>query len=78
MPAMIDSSQKQLTAIGEKCPCFPRATAVTGSTVTFASGVFLFYAEALSHPACFSQVEAQYRISFDRARQKRGPPLHTL
>jgi hypothetical protein len=32
-------------------------------------------AESLaSHPAAIEQIEARYRISFNRSRQKRGPP----
>jgi hypothetical protein len=30
--------------------------------------------ELLAHPAQLAQTEAKWRISFDRSRQKRGPP----
>jgi len=35
----------------------------------------LFFAAILNHPAVQAQTESQYRISFERSRHKRGPPL---
>jgi hypothetical protein len=67
-------SGKQMTAIGEKCPCYPCAatTAQMHSSVPPPSGVF--YPSVLSHPPNSAQSRAGFRISFDRSRQKRGPP----
>jgi hypothetical protein len=61
-------------SIAEKCSCpmHPSVTSQGFSPAVAAKGVF--YAGVLSHPACYAQSEAQYRVSFDRSRQKRGPP----
>jgi hypothetical protein len=60
----------------EKCPMLPKAilpgTAARHLCTLPSSGTF--YAALRSHPACNPQTEARYRISFHRARQKRGPP----
>ena len=62
-------------AIGEKCPCCPQSTKVSqlpfSGSHTVRSAVF---AGLVSHPASSPQTEAAYRISYDRSRQKRGPP----
>ena len=34
----------------------------------------IYFSELASHPAIHAQADAQLRISFDRSRQKRGPP----
>lgn len=36
------------------------------------------YAALLQHPPVPAQTEANFRISYDRSRQKRGPPLPIL
>jgi hypothetical protein len=36
------------------------------------------FCEVVSHPAIHAQVDARYRVSFDRTRQKRGPPSQNL
>lgn len=36
------------------------------------------YAGLIQHPAISPQTEANYRISYDRSRQKRGPPVSIL
>ncbi len=36
------------------------------------------YAALVQHPAVSAQTEASFRISYDRSRQKRGPPLPIL
>ena len=77
MQGMMDQSPgPHFSAPLEKCPFFPKALA-TGvrAQVLFAPGASsLFFAALASHPAIAAQSEARYRISFDRARQKRGPP----
>jgi hypothetical protein len=71
-----DPGTTQVSAPPEKCPLFPHTgqmTPVKNSAITpRATGAF--YACLQSHPACHTQSEAQRRISFDRSRQKRGPP----
>jgi hypothetical protein len=71
-----DSPTVNISAPIEKCPMFPKAI-LTGTATRHlctlpSSGTF--YAALRSHPACAPQTEARYRISFLRARQKRGPP----
>jgi hypothetical protein len=60
----------------EKCPFFPKA--IVPATATKHLGALpssgTFFAALRSHPACTVQTEARYRVSFHRARQKRGPP----
>jgi hypothetical protein len=59
-----------------KCPLFPqwRPMNVMHNQAEPPSKTVLFYAALQSHPTCHAQTEAQQRISFDRSRQKRGPP----
>lgn len=65
-----------LRARSEKCQHFPKTTAAPGfaqpapPAATRAFGAYL-----CACPASPIQVEARYRISFDRSCQKRGPPL---
>jgi hypothetical protein len=71
-----DLGTRQVSAPPEKCPLFPHTLPVTRvQNHVIASGVAgAIYAALQSHPACQAQSEAQQRISFDRSRQKRGPP----
>jgi hypothetical protein len=66
----------QVSAPPEKCPLFPqtRMMIVVQDHAVAPSPSGAYYAALQSHPACHSQLEAQKRISFDRSRQKRGPP----
>jgi hypothetical protein len=66
--------ERQMAAVGERCPSFPRSMAASVNHHHAAPATATFYSAIASHPACSAQVEAQLRISFDRARQKRGPP----
>jgi len=38
----------------------------------------IYFSELASHPAIHAQAAAQLRVSFDRSRQKRGPPSWKL
>jgi len=63
-----------MRTVGEKCPysIAPPAILVLPSfTPSIAASVFVGITQ---HPAIAAQAEAQRRISFDRTRQKRGPP----
>jgi len=75
-PELAESPGTHLSAPSEKCPFFPKGRLFIPTSVHFvalpANGTF--YAALQSHPACCAQTEAQFRISFDRSRQKRGPP----
>ena len=68
------TSAPALTTIKAKCPCCPAmapGTQARAGTISIAAAVF---ADLVRHTAVSPQVEAKYRISHDRARQKRGPP----
>jgi hypothetical protein len=71
-----DPGTTQVSAPPENCPLFPHTgqmTPVRNSAIA-PNATGAFYACLQSHPACHTQSEAQRRISFDRSRQKRGPP----
>jgi hypothetical protein len=75
-----DPGTTQASAPSEKCPFFPHTWQATQVENHFiAPGVAGVVHVALqSQPACHAQIEAQLRISFDRSRQKRGPPATTV
>ena len=58
----------------ERCPCALTAQAPSHLTYTPRQQTAAIYAGLANHPACHAQTEARLRISFDRSRQKRGPP----
>jgi hypothetical protein len=71
MPA---DGSSNVGTVGEKCPFAPAAPAMLlhlSFTLGMAAAIF---AGIIRHPALSPQTEAQLRVSFDRARQKRGPP----
>ena len=66
--------ERSFHTVREKCPysIVPPAILVLPSfTPSAAASVF---AGITRHPAVVAQTEAHLRISFDRSRQKRGPP----
>jgi hypothetical protein len=75
-----DRGSRQVSAPAEKCPFFPHIGQLTQvqNPAIAPSPAGAFYAALESHPACHTQSEAQRRISFDRSRQKRGPPAAAL
>ena len=61
--------------LGQRCPAFPQAPAVTSDgAAAFSTSPSAIFAALVSHPAVQQQTEARYRVSFSRSRQKRGPP----
>jgi hypothetical protein len=68
-------ASQETSFIQERCPHFPSGSAALAAseiaTLTPSQSVF---AAIVSHPAAHAQTEARYRVSFSRARQKRGPP----
>lgn len=60
----------------QACPLFPRSLVpnIPAQHLFTAPASGIFYTQILSHPAVAPQTEAHYRVSFDRARHKRGPP----
>jgi hypothetical protein len=58
-----------------RCRFFPPTKAIPpGRAVGLPAIAQAIFAGLLSHPASRSQTEAQYRISYSRSRQVRGPP----
>jgi hypothetical protein len=74
MATMDPSQGSSMRTIGEKCPYSiapPAILVLPTFTPSIAASVF---AGITQHPAVAAQAEAQRRVSFDRTRQKRGPP----
>jgi hypothetical protein len=69
------TSREGVSPIQSKCSNYPVTIAVPGNSIAglltnFSSiGVSL-----LTYPSVQERAEAQYRVSFSRSRQKRGPP----
>jgi hypothetical protein len=60
--------------VGEKCPYTPAAPAALSFPFFAPPASAAIFAGITRHPTVSPQTDAQLRISFDRARQKRGPP----
>jgi hypothetical protein len=76
--------QEQVSSTGvsvpaEKCPMFPKGILPgTVRAIWIAPLVRRpLFVQALSYPAVLAQTEAHYRISYNRARLKRGPPAYS-
>ena len=71
---MQQSHEANIAAVSEKCPCLAHMMAST-DTERFAppKKVFVF-AGLITQSEALAQVNAGYRISTIRSRQKRGPP----
>src|SRR5580658_4937528 len=69
------ASSPALKAIQPRCSNYPSMVAVPrGSSVAFLKNSPSIGASLLSYPSVEAWTEAQYRVSFSRSRQKRGPP----
>ena len=74
-----DSSQPSIQSVKTKCPFYPSSNSGPVSSIALNHDTAqLFFGEEISRPALQAQTEARYRISFDRACQKRGPPAFLL
>ena len=71
----MDAASNAAPAVRMTCPAFPRMTAQAHTGVWSFDGWGGVAGEGVAQPAVVGQVEAGYRISFGRARQKRGPPV---
>jgi hypothetical protein len=69
-----DGSGPDVSLVRERCPYGPAVPVASHVDFSFAAGVVTAFAESVSHPTGIVQTEARLRISFDRSRQKRGPP----
>lgn len=70
--------QRAFRTFHEKCPydiAPPAVMVLPPFTPSVPASIF---AGIVRHPSVAPQTEAQWRVSFDRARQKRGPPAQTI
>jgi hypothetical protein len=75
---MGSSDGTSLRTVGEKCPYSIAPPAILVLPSLQPSNGAAIFAGIVRHPAVAPQIEAQQRISFDRTRQKRGPPNQSL
>jgi len=73
--AGIDMSSKAAPAVRMTCPAFPRTAAQAQTGVWNFDAPPVVSTSIVSQATTVGQVEAGYRISSGRARQKRGPPM---
>jgi hypothetical protein len=74
MMSMGSSRDSSLLIIWQKCPYSVTPPAVSVLPSLAPSPSASIFAGVRRHPAAAAQVEARQRVSFDRSRQKRGPP----
>ena len=67
-----------VTAMAAKCPYCPHSTVASHAQFETPLTSVAVFASWFAHPAGLAQTEASYRVSYDRARQKRGPPFSVL
>jgi hypothetical protein len=75
--SFVDPGSQQTPGVGliaEKCPHMPAITAAFHLSLFAPQASEALFAGLTAHPAIHAQTAAQYRISFDHSRQKRGPP----
>ena len=75
MMSLNSSRNSSVPTLWQKCPSpvTPPAVSVLPSFTPSPSASI--FAGVRRHPAAAAQVEARQRVSFDRSRQKRGPPV---
>jgi hypothetical protein len=72
------SQSTSMRTVGEKCPYSIAPPAILVLPSFRPSTAASIFAAIVQHPAAAPQIEAQWRISFDRSRQKRGPPAQSV
>jgi hypothetical protein len=75
MMDMAWSQERSFHTVREKCPYSVAPPAILVLPSYTPSAAASIFAGIRRHPSVAAQTEAQYRISFDRSRQKRGPPI---
>jgi hypothetical protein len=65
-------------ALPEKCPSYPAAPVTTHIDFSPNETQATNFLGAIGLETGITETEARYRISFDRSRQKRGPPDQTF
>jgi hypothetical protein len=68
----------QAVAIQEKCPFYPASPVKAHTDLSHDEARSTTFCGINGLENCVAQTEARYRISFDRSRQKRGPPNQPL
>jgi hypothetical protein len=68
----------QAAAMREKCPCSPAPLVNAHTDLSRDEARATTFLDIIGLETCVAQTEARYRISFDRSRQKRGPPNQHL
>ena len=68
------SPNDKVSVIGEKCPYSPAALNIIVLPSFAPSTAAAIFAEVAQHASIAPQTDARRRISYDRSRQKRGPP----
>ena len=69
------TSDSAINAIRLRCPYCPAALTIrAGSNVALVKNQPATFLPLFSHPTAQTQIEARYRVSFNRSRQKRAPP----
>lgn len=72
---MMQHAGSATATVVPQCPYWHRSDAVATQARFCAPGVHqAVFAGLTQHPAVSPQTQAAYRISYDRSRQKRGPP----
>lgn len=72
------TSEKRFGAPLEKCPMQQKALAAVHHEQSVVGAADVTTTALLQEPSAASQAECLRRISFDRSRQKRGPPAAQL
>jgi hypothetical protein len=65
----------QLSTPTEKCPYCPAALVATHNELLALPMGDAIFASLVGHPSAVAQTGSMRRISRDRSRQKRGPPI---
>jgi hypothetical protein len=72
-------SGESVHTVQAKCPYAYGSSTLASHCDAFAPATDeSVYAGVVHHPAVCPQTEASFRISYDRSRQKRGPPVSNL
>ena len=68
------ASDRAVTSISDKCPFAPHSMVASQAHHHGLNTSRAIFAGLVRHPAVSPQTEAAFRVSYDRSRQKRGPP----
>jgi hypothetical protein len=68
------ASDPAVTTISDKCPYAPHSTVASQAHFQALHTSRAIFAGVVQHPAVSPQTDANFRVSYDRSRQKRGPP----